>query len=111
MQTLNEMQGQFSGCMMWPGSDFPYAGKNCTHSVGYNKSISWDTRVDIAMDWLKDKQKPANLVIMYFEDPDSHGHIYGPDSKMVSNSLSLILEISAITWTISYSPTPDINYF
>ncbi|XP_055697080.1 ectonucleotide pyrophosphatase/phosphodiesterase family member 5-like isoform X2 [Phlebotomus papatasi] len=95
--TLNEMQGQYSGCMMWPGSDFSYAGRNCTHSVAYNKSISWDARVDIAMDWLKDKEKPASLVIMYFEDPDSHGHIYGPDSKMVRE---LIIKLDNLTNSI-----------
>lgn len=35
------------------------------------------------MEWLTDPHKPANLVMLYFEQPDYYGHIYGPDSPEV----------------------------
>ncbi|XP_055677185.1 ectonucleotide pyrophosphatase/phosphodiesterase family member 5-like isoform X1 [Lutzomyia longipalpis] len=95
--TLNELRGQYSGCMMWPGSDFAYSGRNCTYTVSYNRFISWDERVDIAMSWLRHKEKPARLVMMYFEDPDTHGHIYGPDSSVISD---LIVKLDNLTASI-----------
>uniref|UniRef100_A0A6B2E7P6 Putative ectonucleotide pyrophosphatase/phosphodiesterase n=1 Tax=Phlebotomus kandelakii TaxID=1109342 RepID=A0A6B2E7P6_9DIPT len=95
--TLNEMRGHHSGCMMWPGSDFPYSGRNCTYVVSYNKSIAWEERVDTVMKWLSDREKPASLVMMYFEDPDTHGHIYGPDSNVIRD---LIIKLDNLTKSI-----------
>lgn len=34
------------------------------------------------MSWFTDKKTPANLVMLYIEEPDSHGHVYGPDSPV-----------------------------
>ncbi|GAB0087335.1 bis(5'-adenosyl)-triphosphatase enpp4 [Sergentomyia squamirostris] len=95
--TLNEIRGQHSGCMMWPGSDFSYSGVNCTYVQAYNKTITWDERVDRAISWLRNPEKPANLIMMYFEDPDSHGHIYGPDSKVIRD---LIVQLDNLTKSI-----------
>nr|ABA12155.1 47 kDa salivary pyrophosphatase-like protein SP132 [Phlebotomus argentipes] len=92
--TLNELRGKYSGCMMWPGSDFPYSGRNCTHVQVYNKSMAWSERVDIVMNWLTDKEKPASLVMMYIEEPDTDGHIYGPDSDVIR---ALIIKLDNLT--------------
>nr|QHO60755.1 salivary pyrophosphatase [Sergentomyia schwetzi] len=95
--TLNQIRGRHSGCMMWPGSDFSYAGVNCTYVQAYNRSISWDDRVDRSISWLRNPEKPANLIMMYFEDPDSHGHIYGPDSLVIRD---LIIKLDNLTKSI-----------
>lgn len=69
--------------MMWPGSNFEYKGKNCTFTGVFNENMKWEDRADIALSWFSDVKTPANLVMMYIEEPDSHGHIYGPDSPVV----------------------------
>lgn len=69
---------------MWPGSNLPYANTTCTFSEPYNSSIPWEDRVDKAIAWFTDPKTPVNLVMMYFEEPDKHGHAYSPDSEVVS---------------------------
>lgn len=69
---------------MWPASDFDFNGTSCTHTVRFNESESWYSRVDTAMSWFSHKTKPANLVMLYIEQPDSFGHIYSPESEIVS---------------------------
>jgi len=76
--------GRFSGSS-WPGSNHPY-GKNKTvadHYLTYNRSLSFEDRIEYVVDWLTDKEKPANLVFMYFDEPDGMGHTYGPESPEV----------------------------
>lgn len=41
-----------------------------------------------------DKTKPANLIMLYIEEPDYHSHIYGPDSQQV---LSLLGQLDDLT--------------
>lgn len=38
--------------------------------------------------------KPANLVMLYFEEPDAHGHAFGPNSKTVRD---LLVKLDNIT--------------
>lgn len=83
-QTANEKAGKNSGCMMWPGSNFKYDDTACTFSQNFNETMSWNERVDIVMTWFTNEKTPANLVMMYIEEPDVHAHIYSPDSNVVS---------------------------
>lgn len=83
-QTANEKAGKHSGCMMWPGSNFKYDDTACTFSQSFNQTMSWNERVDIVMTWFTNGKTPANLVMMYIEEPDVHAHIYSPDSNVVS---------------------------
>lgn len=77
------MAGKHSGCW-WPGGDFEYHGIKCTFTRSFNKSVAFEERVDTVMTWFRDQQTPANLVFLYFEQPDEVAHIYGPDSKQVN---------------------------
>jgi len=47
----------------------------------------WTDRVDTIMSWIKHKNKPANLVYAYFEEPDSIAHLKGPDSQETKNQI------------------------
>lgn len=70
---------------MWPGSSQPYGSKNSllpTHYYPeYNGSIPWEERVDTVISWITDDKKPANLVFLYYDEPDTHGHAFGPNSE------------------------------
>lgn len=51
----------------------------------FNNSVLFDERVDTVMSWFTDKKTPANLVMLYFEEPDGRGHVYGPESQVVNS--------------------------
>lgn len=70
--------------MMWPGSNFQYDGVNCTFTGKFDPKAKWEHRVDQVLSWFTDSKTPANLVMLYIEEPDSHGHVYGPQSPVVS---------------------------
>lgn len=81
---LNEEANGNSGCMMWPGSDYFYDGVSCKHKQHYNLSENFHDRVDQVMSWILDKKYPANLVMFYIEEPDTHAHAFGPESKEIT---------------------------
>lgn len=69
--------------MMWTGSNFDYNGTKCTFIQEFNPDIKLEDRVDTALSWFLDKKTPANLVMLYLDEPDEHGHAYGPESDVV----------------------------
>ncbi|CAG7668636.1 unnamed protein product [Allacma fusca] len=91
LYTLNELAGddRYSGVMMWPGSGQAWGENNtkATHLVMYNNSITFETRVDHVINWITDPNKPANLVFLYCEEPDSEGHKYGPEGPQMINKI------------------------
>lgn len=93
-KTANELAGGHSGCMMWIGSDFEYKGKNCTFTMKLNKNISFEERVDTVMTWFTHAKTPANLVMMYIEQPDGDAHKFGPDSVQVSSFIYRFQKLS-----------------
>ncbi|XP_045463301.1 bis(5'-adenosyl)-triphosphatase enpp4-like isoform X2 [Harmonia axyridis] len=80
-------RGRYSGSMMWPGASFPYQNKNITHIVDYNPQMDFNERIDKVISWIRDPEKPANLVMVYFEEPDNHGHAFGPNSNVFKDIL------------------------
>lgn len=71
---------------MWPGSNFEYKGRNCTFTGVFNENMKWEDRADIALSWFNHEKTPANLVMLYMEEPDTNGHYYGPESSEVHRS-------------------------
>lgn len=62
--------------------------------VENNSSLNYKNRVDLVIEWLLNEKKPANLIFLYFNDPDWAGHMYGPDSEEVNTKLR---EINNVT--------------
>ncbi|KAJ8924970.1 hypothetical protein NQ315_001135 [Exocentrus adspersus] len=93
---LNEDQGngRYSGTMMWPGASYPYQSQNITYVKDFEPGYDWHKRVDTVISWIKNPDKPANLVMLYFEEPDAHGHAFGPNSEVVKD---LIRKLDNIT--------------
>lgn len=88
--TLNQKagEGRHSGIMMWPGGgDQVYLNTSLTFSHNFNTSIPFSDRVDIVLSWILHPQTPANLVFLYFEEPDATAHVFGPDSHEVQEML------------------------
>ncbi|XP_049819733.1 ectonucleotide pyrophosphatase/phosphodiesterase family member 5-like isoform X2 [Aethina tumida] len=80
-------EGRHSASMMWPGAAYAYQNKNITHVQPYNTSIDWHERIDKVISWITHPTHPANLVMVYFEEPDTHGHAYGPNSPVIMDLL------------------------
>lgn len=72
---------------MWPGTDFKYDNKSCHFIEVYNKTIPFNDRVDKVIEWFTDPITPANLVLLYIEDPDFHAHAFGPESDVINQVL------------------------
>lgn len=84
--TANELFGEHkfnhhrrhSASMMFPGSSTPYKGILPTHLQDYSKKSNFTDNIETVIDWLTDPIQPANLLTMYFDEPDSTAHFHGP---------------------------------
>lgn len=91
---LNEMSGGHSGCMMWPGSDFEYDSVACTHQRHFNLSMDYTKRVDEVFTWILHETVPANLVMFYIEEPDTHAHAFGPESQTITDLVTILNKVT-----------------
>lgn len=79
---------------MWPGNEYAYSGIKPTYQKAWNYNVTWDKRVDGAIEWILNPNKPANLVLLYIEEPDYHGHSFGVNSPKFTNELKLMDNIT-----------------
>lgn len=84
----NQLNDGHSACIMWPGADFEYTHKRikCSHIQEFDKELGWSDHVQKAVGWIKDPQKPANLVMLYIAQPDDETHKYGKKKEEVSRA-------------------------
>ncbi|VDN12074.1 unnamed protein product [Dibothriocephalus latus] len=72
----------------WPGSDARYNDTMQYVSFGlYSGHPTLRFRVDRIMEWIT--QPDVNFCMLYFNQPDSAGHKYEPDSKEVLDAIEL----------------------
>ena len=69
-----------SGVYFWPGSESKVRGLYPNKYFAYNKSVKFEDRVDTVVEWLSND---IDLAMLYFHEPDSTGHQYGPNSPEV----------------------------
>lgn len=74
-----ERAGLRTATMFWPGSDLPIRGVRPSAWRMYDKTVLAPARVDQVLDWLSGAAPPA-FVTLYFDDVDTAGHAFGPDS-------------------------------
>lgn len=76
-----QRQGVKTGVVYWVGSDIPIGGVLPTYYRNWDEDPHWDfaERADEAVRLLSlpEKERPR-LVMVYFDEPDHHGHVYGP---------------------------------
>ncbi|VDD98050.1 unnamed protein product, partial [Enterobius vermicularis] len=68
-----------SAVFFWPGSEAPEHLPS--YYEKYDKNVPFVQRADQVVEWLKlpDGERPT-LVHMYMEEPDSSGHVTGPNT-------------------------------
>ncbi|XP_051880098.1 bis(5'-adenosyl)-triphosphatase enpp4 [Pristis pectinata] len=77
----NQRQGHKSGGAMWPGTDVSIHNTTPSYYLNYNRSVPFSKRVDHIIEWFSNSTHPINFGTLYWEEPDSTGHHYGPNSK------------------------------
>ena len=78
-----------SGSVFFPTTTSAVKGFIPYRHLPYDRSVPFRHRIDTIVDWFTDKY-PINLGLLYFEEPDHTGHIYGPDSQEVLQKLEEI---------------------
>ncbi|KAL5106717.1 Bis 5'-adenosyl triphosphatase enpp4 [Taenia crassiceps] len=82
----NERHGGRSCVFQWVGSEARVHGKMAFATSGlYNKDNTLEYRIDRIMDWLS--RDEFNLAMMYYNQPDSNGHTFGPNSTQVLDAV------------------------
>ena len=81
-----EKSGLKSASYFWVGSEA--IGKSPSIYKNYDSSVSFISRVDSVMTWfsMPEPERPE-LVLLYFSEPDHHGHMFGPDSFEVEDMI------------------------
>lgn len=79
----NQKAGHHSGCEFWVGSEVK--DRTPTYFDRYSSHKPYNDRVDSIVDWLNKPE--VNLGLLYIEEPDHTGHMFGPDSKEVDAKL------------------------
>ncbi|XP_077019253.1 ectonucleotide pyrophosphatase/phosphodiesterase family member 7 isoform X2 [Tamandua tetradactyla] len=79
-----QRQGLKTGSFFYPGGNVTYQGMAATLSRkegilhNYKDEKEWRANVDTVMRWLT--EEGLDLVTLYFGEPDSTGHKFGPES-------------------------------
>lgn len=83
-----EKQGQISATLFWPGSEASIKGVRPTYWEKYDGKLEYKKRVQKVLDWLElPLKKRPTFIALYFDEPDTQGHKYGPDSKEVKDAI------------------------
>ncbi|XP_053577129.1 ectonucleotide pyrophosphatase/phosphodiesterase family member 7 [Bombina bombina] len=89
-----QRQGRKTGSLFFPGGNATYKGENVnvkkvesvTHKWG--NETEWRQNVDTVMSWFTEED--LDFVALYFGEPDSTGHKYGPDSQERKDMVSQV---------------------
>ncbi|VDM34834.1 unnamed protein product [Hydatigera taeniaeformis] len=85
----NERHGGRSCVFQWVGSEARVHDKMAFATSGlYTSEFPLYYRIDRIMDWIS--RDEFNLAMMYYNQPDSNGHRYGPDSDEVMDAVEEI---------------------
>ena len=86
-----EKQGVNTATYFWVGSEAEISGVRPSIYESYDGSIPFADRVDSVFEWfsLPYENRPQ-LCMLYFNEPDHLGHVFGPESTQVD---SVIIEM------------------
>ncbi|XP_037349250.1 ectonucleotide pyrophosphatase/phosphodiesterase family member 7 [Talpa occidentalis] len=80
-----QKQGLRTGSFFYPGGNVTYQGMTVTQSRkegalhNYKNETEWRANIDTVMRWFTEDN--LDLVTLYFGEPDSTGHKFGPESQ------------------------------
>lgn len=81
-------QGLKSASYFWVGSEMKINGLQPNYWLRYNGKVPFTERVDQVLKWLEmEPSARPDFITLYFNEPDSAGHRYGPDSTPVNKAI------------------------
>eukprot|EP01084_Bolivina_argentea_P119051 211139_1 len=85
-QNIDTVCDYKTATIFWVGSDQNCSGKGYPdYYLNYNYSYPFKKRIDNILQLLQNGE--YKLIMSYFEQPDSNGHSYGPNSIQVKQSI------------------------
>jgi len=87
-------QGVRTASFFWPGSELKLDWRHPDIFMKYDPKIPYQTRVDSVVSWLSlPFEKRPRFVTLYFEETDSRGHTFGPNSPQVDTAIMICDQI------------------
>ena len=86
-------QGIRTAVFYWPGSDVPIQGQHPDIYYNYDDKprLSLKKRIEgILAQLSRPVEERPQLIMAYLEQPDAHGHDYGPQSKLTRQKVLLV---------------------
>lgn len=84
---------------MWPGSNSTYRDNKPRYLVPYTRAKGWSEKAELfqknmdrAIEWMKSPDRPANLVMIYFNEPDDTSHSNAPFSEKTNEVVGKVDE-------------------
>ncbi|KAH0621803.1 hypothetical protein JD844_023437 [Phrynosoma platyrhinos] len=85
---------------MWPGTDVKIHNTVPHFFMKYNSSVSFKERAENIIAWLNSSNPLVTFATLYWEEPDTSGHKYGPEDtenmtkvlQEVDNLIGLLVE-------------------
>lgn len=75
----------------WPGSELNLSYRRPTYFENYEHTRQYEKRVEGVINWLKlPTEKRPRFITLYFDDTDTQGHRYGPDSQELNNAIKRV---------------------
>ncbi|NUN68741.1 MAG: alkaline phosphatase family protein [Bacteroidetes bacterium] len=83
--------GKSTASYFWPGSELNDEQRRPQHFEAYDQQRPYPVRVAGVLRWLAlpEKERP-DLVLLYFDAVDTHGHQSGPSSSQVNNAIAVV---------------------
>lgn len=83
-------QGVRTASFFWPGSELTLNYRHPDYFVPFNPKIPYKKRIDSVISWLKlPMEKRPRFVTLYFEETDTQGHNFGPNSPETDAAIKL----------------------
>ncbi len=102
-----EKQGLRSAIYYWVGSEAPIQSRHPSLYRTYDPSVSFTERANQVIEWLSlpEAVRP-HLVMWYYEEPDTEGHLFLPESHLLSEKVEEL--DSMLNYFFSRARTLDI---
>ncbi|KAM6050651.1 ectonucleotide pyrophosphatase/phosphodiesterase family member 7 [Chlamydotis macqueenii] len=89
-----QRQGLKTGSIYFPGGRAKYQGEEVNMKLvepllfNYSNETNWRENIDTAMEWFTVNN--LDFIALYFGEPDSAGHKYGPESTQRKNMIKQV---------------------
>lgn len=90
-----QRQGRGAAVYFWPGSEAAIGGVRPDRWRRYDGKVAFSDQVETVLGWLElPGDTRPDLVMLYFREPDTAGHVHGPASPELDAALEELGEVT-----------------